>query len=264
MKSNIKAVILDWAGTTVDFGSNAPVAAFIRAFAAFGITPTMEETRAPMGQQKRAHIESMLSGSRLSALWQEQHGRPHTQEDIDRIYAEFEPLLLASLSDFAAPLPDVIRTVENLRESGIKIGSTTGYTASMMRVVAPAAKELGYAPDCLVCPDETGSGRPDPFMLWRNLEKLQIASIDAALKVGDTAADIAEGKNAGCLTVGVIKGSNMLGLSESEFGALSTVEIAAHYETAKKKYQAAGADYIIDDLSALPALVERINRERGN
>ncbi len=69
MKSKIKAIILDWAGTVVDFGSNAPVAAFVKAFETFGITPTMDETRAPMGMQKRAHIETMLKGKRLSALW---------------------------------------------------------------------------------------------------------------------------------------------------------------------------------------------------
>lgn len=263
MKSKIKAIILDWAGTTVDFGSNAPVAAFILAFEHFGIAPTMEETRAPMGLPKRGHIETMLSDKRLSGLWRERYGRPHTEEDIDAVYAAFEPMLMATLPTYADPLPDVVHTVKELRRADMKIGSTTGYTEAMIQVVAPAARKKGYSPDSLVCPDETGGiGRPYPYMLWRNLEKLQIASFDEVIKVGDTAADMEEGRNAGCLTVGILKGSNMMGLSANEFDNLSAVETAAHYEMARKKYQKAGTDHILDDITALPGFVERINRER--
>ena len=35
----IEAVIFDWAGTTVDYGSFAPVVAFAKAFEKFGIKP---------------------------------------------------------------------------------------------------------------------------------------------------------------------------------------------------------------------------------
>lgn len=264
MGNKIKAIILDWAGTTVDFGSNAPVAAFVKAFEAFGITPTMEETRAPMGMQKRDHVETMLQGPRISGLWTSKYGRPSTREDIDKIYAEFEPALLASLKDYTTPLPGVLEAVAKIRELGIKIGSTTGYTAVMMDIVVPAAQEKGYAPDCLVCSDEVGGiGRPYPYMLWRNLEKLGISSINEVIKIGDTALDMGEGKNAGCITVGVLKGSNMLELNEQEFDALSAAELAVCYEGAKRKYEAAGADYVLETICELPDLIERINNERG-
>lgn len=49
----IEAVIFDWAGTTVDFGCFAPVQAFVEVFKHFGIEPTMEEVRKPMGMLKR-------------------------------------------------------------------------------------------------------------------------------------------------------------------------------------------------------------------
>ncbi len=81
------------------------------------------------------------------------------------------------------------------------------------------------------------------------------------VKFGDTAADMQEGKNAGCVTVGVIKGSNMLGLGEEEFNALSSSEAAVGYETAKNNYIAAGADYVLDDITALPELIDTINKE---
>lgn len=49
----IEAVIFDWAGTTVDFGCFAPVQAFVEVFKHFGIEPTMEEVRKPMGMLKK-------------------------------------------------------------------------------------------------------------------------------------------------------------------------------------------------------------------
>ncbi|GHT78830.1 hypothetical protein FACS1894104_2580 [Actinomycetota bacterium] len=262
MSDRITTLILDWAGTTVDFGCFAPVDAFITAFEAFGVSPTMEETRAPMGLQKRAHIKKMLSGERLSTLWKKQHGRRFTQEDINCIYAEFEPALFATLDKHADVIPGVLEAVAAIREMGIKIGSTTGYTQAMMDVVAPAAKAAGYAPDCLVCPDETGGiGRPFPYMLWRNLERLGAQAITNVVKIGDTAADIEEGKNAGCISVGVIKGSSMLGLSWEEYQSKTDVELIALHKITRKKYLDAGANYVLGDISELFTLIQKINEE---
>ena len=254
----ITTIILDWAGTSVDFGSMAPVDAFITAFEAHGITPTTEETRAPMGLPKRAHIATMLSGERLLAAWQKHHGRTHTEVDIDAIYARFETILFESLSNYATPLPDVLETVAKIRESGIKIGSTTGYTRPMMDIVASLAKEQGYAPDCLVCPEDVGHGRPYPYMIWRNLELLGTKNIAEVLKLGDTEADMHEGKAAGCLTAGVVVGSSMLGLSEGEWAALSGEEQAQQIEKTRAAYFAAGADFVIDSIRELPTLIRTI------
>jgi phosphonoacetaldehyde hydrolase len=259
--SRISTVIFDWAGTTVDYGSFAPVAAFKTAFEAFGIEPETDEIRAPMGMQKRAHIEEMLKGERIAALWEKTHGRDYTAADVDRLYAQFEKSLLEVLFRYAQPIPGVISCVEQIRAQDIKIGSTTGYTRAMMDIIEPAAKKNGYAPDCLVCPDESGGkGRPWPYMLWRNLEKLESPSVMEVLKVGDTAADMREAKNAGVLAAGVICGSNMLGLSQTEFAALGENAWAALFKQTEEKYFAAGADYVIEEISALPELIETINQ----
>jgi phosphonoacetaldehyde hydrolase len=260
---DISAIILDWAGTTVDYGCFAPVNAFITAFSAFGVTPTTEETRAPMGLAKRAHIEKMLAGEQLAAAWREVHGKPHTQEDINAIYSCFEPALFSVLKNHTDPLPGAVAAVRKIREMGIVIGSTTGYTAAMMEVVVPAAKAKGYAPDCIVCPDDTGGvGRPYPYMLWRNLERLGVRSIDEVVKIGDTAADMQEGKNAGCLCVGVLKGSSTLGLTEAGLLAKGNMETAALLEIAKRRYIAAGADVVIEDIAALPSLLQTLKGEK--
>ena len=64
------AVIFDWAGTTVDYGCFAPVQAFADAFGEYGIRPTMDEIRGPMGMLKRDHVRTMLEMERISREWE--------------------------------------------------------------------------------------------------------------------------------------------------------------------------------------------------
>jgi len=259
MRKKISTIILDWAGTTVDFGCIAPVNAFIKAFEAYDISPTIEETRAPMGMEKRAHVAKMLDGERLASLWLEKYGRPHKKEDIYDIYERFEPALLKTLADFTELIPGVLETVQKIRDMGIVIGSTTGYTIEMMDIVIPCARDKGYLPDHVVCPEDVGSGRPYPYMIWRNLVKLRVSDIREVVKIGDTIADIEEGKNAGCISVGVLKGSSQLGLSEKEYEETSHSKLDILLAEAKKSYIKAGADYVIDDITSLPELIKLIN-----
>ncbi|MCL2200818.1 MAG: phosphonoacetaldehyde hydrolase [Oscillospiraceae bacterium] len=255
----IKTIILDWAGTTVDFGSFAPVEAFMSAFEQFGLNPTADETRAPMGLAKRTHVKMMLEGERLAGAWLAKYGRAYSEADIDAIYDKFEPALFSVLENYANPLPNVLDAVAELRQMGIKIGSTTGYTRQMMDIVAPLAKENGYAPDNLVCPEDTGGkGRPYPYMIWRNLEALGCSHIGEVLKIGDTEADMQEGKAAGCLSAGIIIGSSVLGLSERELAALADSRKEELFAEARQKYYASGADFVIDSIIELPQLITMI------
>ena len=57
----IEAVILDWAGTTVDYGSFAPTAVFLRLFESQGIHITAEDARSGMGLMKKDHLRTILS-----------------------------------------------------------------------------------------------------------------------------------------------------------------------------------------------------------
>ena len=42
----VECIIMDWAGTSVDYGCMAPVAAFVESFKNIGLEVTPEETRA--------------------------------------------------------------------------------------------------------------------------------------------------------------------------------------------------------------------------
>ena len=256
MNQKIEAVIFDWAGTTVDYGSFAPVQAFMEAFEKYRIKPTKEEVRKPMGMLKIDHIRTMLKMDRLNDLWKQEQGRDWTEEDVKAIFAEMEKKELELLPDFAEVKPYVNETIAALRAKGIKIGSTTGYTDQMMDIVVPIAKKNGYDPDYWISPNSVGNvGRPYPYMIFHNMEKLGVSSVANVIKVGDTVADIKEGKNAGVTAVGVLEGSSVMGYTEDEYQSLSETEKTQAKAKATAIYKEAGADYVIDDMRGLLKLI---------
>ena len=249
-------IIFDWAGTTVDYGCFAPVKAFIEAFEHYGITPTLEEVRKPMGMLKIDHIRTMLSMDRIAKAWEERYNRPWTEEDVKEVYLLSESKILEIVQNYGEPKPYVVETVKALRDMGLKIGSTTGYTDEMMALVVPKAKEQGYEPDCWFSPDATGQkGRPYPYMIFRNMEALGLMDVSRVIKVGDTVSDIKEGKNAGMISVGVIEGSSVMGLTKEEYESLNEKDKAEADKRVERVYLEAGADHVIRDIRGVLDLV---------
>lgn len=250
------AVIFDWAGTTVDYGSFAPVQAFMEVFKEYGVEPTFDEVRKPMGMLKIDHIRTMLAMPRIAECWKTVHGAEATEEDAQALYAIFEEKLMQILDQFAEPKPDTLDAVAKLREMGVAIGSTTGYNDTMMSIVALAAAKAGYEPDAWFSPDSTeNKGRPYPYMIYRNMEALGISDVRRVLKIGDTVADIKEGKNAGAVTAGVVIGSSVMGLTQAEFEALTPEEQEKLCKETQQKFYDAGADVVFMTLAEVPEFI---------
>jgi phosphonoacetaldehyde hydrolase len=261
MKNKIKMIIFDGAGTLFDDGCFAPINAFVKAFEKYGVFPTINEIREPMGIEKCAHITKMLESERLASLWLKKHGRCHTVEDIKDIYLEFESVLFKTLPQYTDPIFGVVETIKQLRERGIAIGATTGYSKAMMDVIMPFAKEKGYLPDFIVCPENVGKGRPYPYMIWENLKQFGVINSREAVKIGDTVADISEGVNANCWSVGVVLGSSEMGLSCKEINTMSMVELNSRKKIVREKFYEAGADYVVEDITELLDVISDIERK---
>ena len=261
MEKKIALAVFDWAGTTVDYGSSAPVAVFDRVFREAGIKLSRKEINGPMGLEKRAHIHKLLELENAAEQWKREYHRMWTEEDVDHLYETFEEKLAQVVTEYSDPIDGVVETVARLREMGIKIGSTTGYTSEMMRGVLPKAESCGYKPDCVVTPDVTGEGRPSPFMLFECMRQLHVYPVETVVKVGDTVSDIQEGKNAGAWSIGILQGSNLLGLTREEYDQMETSELAERMKEARAKYFATGADRVIDSIRDLPAAIKEIEKE---
>ena len=260
MSDTLVLVVFDWAGTTTDYGSQAPVHVFDRTFKARGLSFDRADINAPMGMEKRAHIRTMLSTEKGSALWQQAQGRAWTEADVDALYESFEETLRQVVAEYSHPIPGVPETVEELRKMGLKVGSTTGYTSEIMSLVAPVAAREGYAPDCIITPDQTdGLGRPTPFMLFACMQRLRVWPVSRVVKVGDTISDISEGKSAGAWAIGILTGSNLVGLDQDEAATLPAEQVEARKAAARKAYLEAGADLVIDSIRELPDAIRVIN-----
>jgi 2-aminoethylphosphonate--pyruvate transaminase/phosphonoacetaldehyde hydrolase len=256
----IKLVIFDWAGTTIDYGSFAPVKGFINGFRKYGVEITGYEARQPMGLKKIDHTRAIANISRVSEEFFAANDRKPSEADIQDIYTDFEKSLMDNIKDHVDIKDHVIETVAELRKRGIKIGSTTGYTRSMMDEVTKLSSANGYTPDFVAAADDTPKGRPYPYMIWENMTKLEVDNPRHVIKVGDTVADIQEGLNANTWTVAVITGSNEMGLTRKEAAAIPQKELDVMKQRARSVFYAAGADYIINDMDELAGVVDDINR----
>ncbi len=257
----IELAVFDWAGTTVDYGCFAPVKVFLEVFKEKEIEVTLEEARAPMGLLKIDHIKAMLSGERVADLWNKKYGREWNMNDVKDMYSRFEEKLFKILAEYTTPVPHCLETMAVLRNNGIKIGSTTGYTQEMMDIVVPKAAEKGYSPDFYVTPSSVSAGRPFPYMIFKNMNELKVGDLDCVLKIGDTISDIKEGRNAKVWTIGVLKGSSELGLSEDEVKELSQEELKTKMAEVEAKMLSAGAHMVIEDISKVPMAIEIINNK---
>ena len=255
----IKLVVFDWAGTTIDFGCQAPAGAFVACFARRGVDVTLGEAREPMGLHKKDHIRAMLETESVAAKWRTALARNWDETDIEELYRDVTALQLEAVVRYGQLIPGVRECVAELRARGIKIAGTTGYFQSAATAVLEQARTQGFTPDFSICADEVPAGRPAPWMIFRCMEALNSYPPSTVVKVGDTAVDIVDGLNAGCWSVGVIDSSNEMGLTAEEFQALAENERMMRRESVYRRFASRGAHASVDNLAELPALISELN-----
>ncbi|MCU0560859.1 MAG: phosphonoacetaldehyde hydrolase [Desulfobacterales bacterium] len=254
----LRAVVLDWAGTAVDYGCLGPAAVFVEVFKRFGVTVAMAEARRFMGLKKIDHIRSMCRLPAVVAAWRSAHGRAPDESDVAALYAETEPLMVSAIAGHAEPIPGLLPFVQALREKNIKIGSSTGYTRPMMEVLVPEARRRGYVPDAVVTSSDVPEGRPCPWMCYLNAVELRVYPMQAMVKIGDTPSDIHEGLNAGMWTIGLTKSGNLLGLAAEACDRLEPTELSRRLGSAERELKAAGAHYTAEGVWAVLPIIEEV------
>jgi len=257
LSEHFDLVIFDWAGTIVDFGCRAPVQALLEAFARHGVALTEAQARRDMGKAKADHVRALLESADVATAWAQATGAEPTVQDREMLVAELGPLMRAQAAQAATLITGARATVDALRAQGIKIASSTGYTRDMMVPVLARAAEQGYAPDHVLCSGDTLAGRPAPLMIYKACVDLGVWPLSRVIKVDDAEAGVAEGRAAGCLTVGLAASGNGVGLSEAALAELPAAERAARIANSERALRTAGADLVIDTVADLIPALER-------
>ena len=256
----VKLAILDWAGTTVDYGCYAPMVVFVEVFRRQGVEITVEEARRPMGLAKRDHIRAISQIAEVAARWQGVHGEPCDESDVGRMFEkDFRPLQIECIARYAGLIPGTLEAVEALRGRDIRIGTTTGYFTEAAEINSAEARTQGYEPDSAICASDVPAGRPEPWMVYRNMERTGVFPSAAVVKVGDTVLDVQEGVNAGTWTVGLSRTGNEVGLNEEEVRNLSDDELKRRLARAEERLRESGAHYVVESIEGLPDVVGEID-----
>jgi len=255
----LQAVLFDWAGTLVDFGSLAPTQIFVDAFSSFDIEISLAQARGPMGLSKWQHIRLLLDDPAIAAQWQARTGLAPTDSDVDALYARFMPMQIAKVGQYSQPIDAAAQVLAWLRGQGLKIGSCSGYPRQVLEVLLPLAAAAGIQPDHVVAGDELAAGgRPGPYMALANVLALQIDDVAACIKVDDTVPGIEEGLRAGMWSVGVSLSGNEVGLTRAELDSLPAAAASHLNQQAQQRLRQAGAHYVIDTVAGLPEVVAHV------
>ena len=261
-RGKVKGLILDWSGTTADIYVLAPAVVFVEVFKKHGVEISMAEARGPMGLRKDLHIKELTKEPEIRDRWKGVHGKDPDQGNVDAMFADFVPMQLDCLRQYTTLLPDVAEVTQKFQKEGIKIGSTTGFVRSMVDILEADAKTQGYVPDASVAGDEVAHGaRPKPFMVYRNLDLLDVHPIQSVVKVDDTVSGVGEALEAGCWGVGIARYSNYMDVdSLDQAEAMPEAEIQRRLEHTREILRKSGAHYVIDELAELPGVIADVNQ----
>jgi len=258
----LRGVIFDWSGTTIDKYSIAPVEAFCKLFYYFGIKITPDEARKPMGLKKDEHIRMTLKNPSVSDRWYSHYNKYPNEKDVKNLYSKFVPLQKDIIKDYCYVIPGTQKTINDLKKDyKLKIGLTTGFTSDISNVILNEVNNYGLLFDSIVSGDDVKNGnRPNPFMIYKNMENLNISPPECIVKVDDTTNGIEEGLEAGCWTVGVSRYSTYMNIDnhrhESKLGNKSILE---KNEISKNILRRSCAHYVVNDINEIPYVVKDIN-----
>ena len=260
-RGKVKGIVLDWSGTTADAYVLAPAVVFVEVFKKHGVEISMAEARGPMGLRKDLHIKELTQVPEIAERWKGVHGSYPDQGSVDAMFADFVPMQLACLREYTTLLPHVAEVTQAFQKDGIKIGSSTGFVRSMVDILEEDAKTQGYTPDASVAGDEVEHGaRPKPFMVYRNLDLMDIHPIQSVVKVDDTVSGVGEALEAGCWGVGIARYSNYMDIdSMAHYESLSEAEIERRLMATREILRKAGAHYVIDTFDQLPEVIADVN-----
>ena len=159
-------------------------------------------------------------------------------DDVERLFHRYRAYWLAHHDDRTRAFPGAIEVMKALADAGHPLGVVTAKAETgALRTLRHTGLLPYVSPTAIVGADSCANAKPHPEPVLLALSRLDRRP-DEALLLGDSPHDLAAARGAGALAVGAL------------WGACARETLAPN------------ADRLLDDLRALPALVEEVERRR--
>ncbi len=185
--SPITLAVLDMAGTTV-----ADDGLVLRAFAAAAEAGGLP-AEGPEADAARQYVLDTMGQSKVvtfRAIFGDENRAQAANAAFETTY---DSLIDQGLAE---PIPGAEKAITTLREAGIKVALTTGFSRSTQDKLLVA---LGWETlaNLTLSPAEAGRGRPYPDLILTALLKLSIDDVHQIAVLGDTSNDVLSGIRSG-------------------------------------------------------------------
>lgn len=201
MKQRIELVVFDMAGTTVD-EDNVVYKTVQKVINDEGYNVSLEEViKYGAGKEKYQAITDVLKECTQLI---------NVGQVADIAFSKFKVALEKAYDTLEIKtFEGTEQLFKDLRSSQIKVVLNTGYDSKIANLLLEKLGWIvGETIDGLITADDVENGRPEGDMILLAMKKTGITDSKKVIKVGDTAIDIEEGKNANCgMTVGVLTGA---------------------------------------------------------
>ena len=213
---NIALALFYMAGTTIDDvidGHPLVLRSYAEIFALARVPVPWEVLNAQRGKDKLEVFRTLLAS----------HGGLHgeaLEQTSRRLLEAFTARLLGNVGRLRE-MPGSTAAFRFLKRHGVFVALESGFPlAAMQAIVDHVGWTKSGLVDYVTCSESAGAGRPHPHMMHCALQAAGLLPSDSpmdqvlshfdyaqVLKVGDTVQDVAEGRNAGALTIAVTSGT---------------------------------------------------------
>lgn len=260
-RGSVKSLVFDWSGTLIDKYSIIPINSMKDTFQKHNINIKHSDFIEKFGTKTDIHIKNIINKHHISEKWKINKGKYPNDNDIQTIYDDYIINLLDHLENDTVLISDSKNIINMFQNIGIKIGITTNYNQEMVKIILKHITKHKINIDSYVTTEQVSNNiRPEPFMIYKNLDNMNIYPIQSVVKVDSTIFGIQEALEAGCWSIAVTQSSvymNIENMSDEKY--LKDNDFHQKLQHSRNILLQSGAHYVINTIKELPEVIDDIN-----
>ncbi|MDY6821455.1 MAG: hypothetical protein SVN78_07540 [Deferribacterota bacterium] len=258
-KTKIKAMIIDLGGVIVDCGSLFHSKAIYNSFKLKNIEIENKLINKTNGLKVEEQIKRILFNKKVYNAWQSRYKREPNEDDIKEISNEVNRYILDAIDDDDYIMHKQAKKLNKFYNYKYKIIFTTEYNQEISNKLREKLKKFNFKFNHLLSYDIYKAPSPNPLICYQCAINQEIFPMQCFIRVGDTEYNFLEGLYANLWTVGIVKTSSLLGLSQKNVRDKGIVTTDKIEKKIAKKLSKKGALYTISTLDELKWVIEDAN-----